>query len=157
MSQVGSFPTNQELGDVVSLTGNSGGAVGPDGSGNINVVGSGGVLVTGDPSTNTLTITAGTSVLNYTTVSTTPYTVLSTDDYLGVNCSSSAITIKLPNAPTTGRVYIIKDSTGNAQTNNITVTTVGGSVTIDGATTFVMNTQYEAIQVIFNGTSYEIF
>lgn len=42
--------------DVETLTGNSGGAVGPDGSFNINVVGSGSLVVTGNPGTNTLTI-----------------------------------------------------------------------------------------------------
>ena len=95
--------------------------------------------------------------LAYTSVTTTPYVVLSTDEYLGVTTSSLAITIELPNAPATGRTYTIKDSTGNASTNNITVTTVGGAVLIDGATTFVMNTNYESINVIFNGTNYEVW
>ncbi len=44
---------------VETLTGNSGGAVGPDGSDNINVVGDGTTIdVTGNPGTNTLTISA---------------------------------------------------------------------------------------------------
>ena len=63
----------------------------------------------------------------------------------------------MPNAPATGRTYIIKDKVGLAGTSNITVTTVGGAVTIDGATTFVLNTAYESVNVIFNGTSYEIY
>lgn len=117
-----------------------------------------GVGVTITPGANTITIAAsGTSNFNYTNVHTTPYVVLSTDEYLSVDCSGMAITVNLPNAPATGRSYIIKDRTGNAFTNNITVTTVGGVVDIDGATTFVMNTNFEAIQVLFNGTSYEIF
>ena len=82
---------------------------------------------------------------------------MSTDYYLSVNSSGSPITIELPNAPTTKKVYIVKDRTGSAAANNITVTTVGGAVTIDGATTFLMNTAYQSIQLIFNGTSYEIF
>ena len=45
------------IGGVATLTGNSGGAVGPS-AGNINVVGSGNVTVTGNPGTNTLTITS---------------------------------------------------------------------------------------------------
>lgn len=105
-----------------------------------------------------ITISAsGTSTLNYTAVSTTPYVVAATDDFLGVTTSSLAITIDLPNAPATGRVYSIKDVSGNAGVNNITVTTVGGAVLIDGAVTFVMNTAYEAINVLFNGTAYLIF
>ena len=108
---------------------------------------------------NAITISAnsGASTINYTAVSTTPYVVISTDDFLGVNTSVVAITVELPNAPTTGRLFTIKDSTGNAFVNNITVTTVGGVVDIDGATSFVMVADYESISVIFNGTSYEIF
>lgn len=46
-------------GFVETLTGNSGGAVGPDGSDNINVVGDGTTInVVGNPGTNTLTISA---------------------------------------------------------------------------------------------------
>lgn len=43
-------------GTVVELTGNSGGTVGPDGGGNINVVGDGTTInIVGNPGTNTLT------------------------------------------------------------------------------------------------------
>lgn len=115
-----------------------------------------GISVT--PGANTITIaSSGTTVLTYTAVSTTPYVVLTTDDFLGVNSSGGTRQINLPNAPTTGRVIIIKDSGGNANTNNITVTTVGGVVLIDGATSYVMNTQYSSIQVLFDGTTYQIF
>lgn len=91
-----------------------------------------------------------------TPVSTTPYVVLSTDFYLSVD-TSVARTIELPNAPVTGRVFVIKDSSGTATSNNISVTTVGGSVTIDAVTTYTMNQNYGSMQVIFNGTSYEVF
>lgn len=142
--------------NVLTLTGNSGGAVGPT-AGNINVLGSGAITVTGNPGTSTLTIADAGTLTPYTAVNTTPYVALSTDVYLGVDCSGGAIQINLPNAPTTGRVFTIKDKTGSADTFNITVTTVGGVVNIDGATTFVMNTEYEAVSVIFNSVSYEIF
>jgi hypothetical protein len=100
---------------------------------------------------------AGTSTLTYTLVNTSPYVVLSTDEFLGVDCSGGAIQVNLPNAPATGRTYVIKDITGNAQTNNITVTTVGGVVLVDSAATYVMNTQYSSINVLFNGTKYLVF
>jgi hypothetical protein len=96
-------------------------------------------------------------VLRYTAVSTSPYIVAATDQYLGVTTTGGAITVELPNAPTTGRVINIKDTAGNAVVHAITVTTVGGAVTIDGATSYTMATDYEAINVIFNGTSYEVF
>lgn len=43
-------------GDIETLTGNSGGAVGPDGASNVNILGSGNIDVAGNPGTNTLTI-----------------------------------------------------------------------------------------------------
>lgn len=122
----------------------------------LNVLGGTGVATSGAGSTITITST-GAQNLTYTAVNTTPYVVLSTDHFLGVDTSGSAITIQLPNAPATGRSFIVKDSAGNAMTNNITVTTVGGIVLIDGATTFVMDQDYGAAQFIFNGSAYEVF
>lgn len=86
-----------------------------------------------------------------------PYTVASTDYYIRCDVSGGVLTIKLPDSPIDYRIFTIKDSTGNAATNNITVTTVTGAVTIDGAASFVMNTNYEAINLLFNGTSYEVY
>lgn len=99
----------------------------------------------------------GSNTVNYTNVTTTPYVVLPSDQYLSVDTSALAITIQLPNAATKGRTFIIKDRIGDAATRNITVTTVGGAVLIDGATTFTLNTAYESIQLVGNGTSYEIY
>jgi hypothetical protein len=117
-----------------------------------------GVSIT--PGANTITISAsGTTNLTYTPVNhaASPYTVLTTDEYISADVTAGVISILLPNAPATGRVFTIKDKVGLAATSNITVTTVGGVVNIDGATTFVINTAYEAVSVIFNGVSYEIF
>lgn len=93
-----------------------------------------------------------------------PYTVLSlpsTPDYfISVDSTAAAhatTTILLPNAPTTFRQFIIKDRTGKASTNNILISTVGGAVTIDGQTTYTMSGNFDSIQLLFNGTSYEIF
>lgn len=85
------------------------------------------------------------------------YAVQSTDDFLAVNTSVGALTIELLNAPATLQTFTIKDSTGNAATHNITLTTAGGVVTIDGSTSVTMNTNYESLQVVFNGTSYLIY
>lgn len=93
----------------------------------------------------------------YTPVSSSPYVVAAGDQFLGVDTSSIAVTINLPNAPTTSRIFTIKDAAGSSATHNITVTTVGGSVTIDGATSYTVNTNYQSINLIFNGTSYEIY
>ena len=58
MSQSGKYSGGGSgSGTVVTLTGNSGGAVGPDGSGNINIVTANStIIVNGDPGDNTLTM-----------------------------------------------------------------------------------------------------
>jgi len=57
MSQSGSFNTGSSgLVPVQTVTGNAGGPVSPNGIGNLNIVGSGSVTVTGNPGINTLTI-----------------------------------------------------------------------------------------------------
>lgn len=162
MSQSGTYGTGGGGGggDVLKITGNSGGAVLPDISGNINVVGTGSVTTVGNLSANTLTIEvsgSGGSVLAYTLVNTTPYTVLSTDAYLGVDCSASAITINFPNTTTTGRWFVVKDVTGNSGVNPITMTTPGGTVDFDATTSFVLNSSYGAFNVLFDGSNYQIF
>jgi len=96
----------------------------------------------------------GTVVLNVTYVvfGQSPYTVLPTDDFIAVNTTGGPVTILLPNAPLVGRTYVVKDSVSNAATNNITVTTVGGIDDIDGATTTVINTNFESLQFIYGGS-----
>jgi hypothetical protein len=108
---------------------------------------------------NSITISASASFVSYTAITnaSSPYTVLSTDQYISVNSSGGAVTINCPNTTTTGRIIIIKDRLGNAATNNITVTTPGGTVTIDGSTSYVMNVNRQSINLIFNGTNYEVF
>jgi hypothetical protein len=97
---------------------------------------------------------------NYTNVNAaaSPYTVLSTDDYLSVDTSSGPVTLLFPNAPTARQTWTVKDRTGNAATNNITLTTPGGSVTFDGQTSYKINTSFEALDLIANSTpKYEIY
>lgn len=98
-------------------------------------------------------------VFAYTAVSHagTPYTVLSTDYYLAVDVTAGVVTVKLPNAPTNYTTYIIKDKVGLAATSNITITTVGGTVTIDGVTSFAMNTAYQSVNVLFDGSNFQVF
>lgn len=86
-----------------------------------------------------------------------PYVVTATDFYIATNTTAGSITIKLPDAPTTNRIFIIKDRFGQDAVNNVLVTTVGGVVTIDGLTTYTMNSNFQAINLLFNGTSYEVF
>lgn len=84
-----------------------------------------------------------------------PYDVLGTDYVVSVD-TSAARTIRLPDAPTTGKIFVIKDVIGSAAANNISLTTVGGAVNIDGATTYTMNVNYQSVTVIFSGSAYFI-
>ena len=86
-----------------------------------------------------------------------PYTASATDYYISCDPTAGTITVNLPNAPTLYREFIIKDRTGKASINNISVTTVGGAVTIDGETTYTLAGNYGAIQLLWNGTTYEVF
>lgn len=96
-------------------------------------------------------------VSKYTVVNASPYVVTATDYYMTVDTSTIPITIRLPDAPTQYRTFVIKDSAGNASVNNITVTTVSGILNIDAATTFVMNSNYQSIQLIYSGFGYEVY
>jgi hypothetical protein len=102
-------------------------------------------------------VSSAANVVNYTAVSSTPYTVKSTDYYLAVSAPGGGLTINLPSTPPAkGTIYIIKDTAGNSQSNNITVA-APSMVTIDGVSSYVINSSLESIQLIFNGTNYEVF
>lgn len=122
----------------------------------LNVLGSAGVSTSGAGNTVTITLTeVAPSYVNV--VGPTTYVVTATDYFISCDSTLGAITIQLPNSPTQFDQYIVKDRTGTADTNNITVTTVGGVVLIDSTATYVFDEEYEAIEMLFNGTSYEIF
>jgi hypothetical protein len=79
-------------------------------------------------------------------------TLVDTDHTTLCDCTSNAITINLPTA-VAGLRYEIKkiDATSNA------VTIDGfGSETIDGGLTAVINTQYESVTIVSDGTNWFI-
>lgn len=145
---------------VLFLTGNDSVQV-PATSNNINVLGDlVGIRTTGDAATSTLTINFLGSSLAYTNVThaESPYTVLTTDNYISVDCSAGVVSLLFPNAPTAERTWVVKDRTGNASTNHISVTTVGGAVTIDGQTTYLITSNFGAINLLANATpTYEVY
>lgn len=79
-----------------------------------------------------------------------------TDYCLNVTSTASARTVTVPNAANSNQVFIIKDGSGGAATNNITVTTPGGTKTFDGATSYVINTNYGSVTLMYDGTNYLI-
>lgn len=95
----------------------------------LNVIGK--ITYGGPVNVHTHNVTSGSS-----------YSVSATTDYfICVNKGSgSATNILLPNAPTPGDLYIIKDCKGDAGSNNITISPTGA--TIDGASNVLINSNY---------------
>lgn len=92
-------------------------------------------------------------VINVTTPGAYPYTTLITDHLILVD-TSSARTITPMAAPVTGTLYIIKDNTGSAAANNITITPSGKN--IDGAASSTMNINFGSVTIVYNGTQWNI-
>jgi hypothetical protein len=80
------------------------------------------------------------------------YTPSATEYFLGV-IYDGTVTITLP-AGTLGKVYVVKDSIGDANTNPITVTTTGS--TIDSLANYVMDTPWGSISLIYNGIEWNV-
>ena len=75
------------------------------------------------------------------------------DEYfLGVIYDGS-VTITLP-AGTLGKVYIVKDSVGDAETNPITVVTTGS--TIDGLASYTLNINWSSATLVYNGIEWNV-
>lgn len=116
-----------------------------------------------DPATTSINPTMQGNILS-STLTATDLNVTVNMYYIGVTSTAAARTINLVDGtgsspiqlPTSGQVFIIKDQSGGAATNNITVTTQGGTVTIDGATTALINTNYGSLTFKFDGTNYFI-
>lgn len=85
-----------------------------------------------------------------------PYTVTATDYFISVDASGGPVIIDLPVSTTTNRQFIIKDRLGQANTNNITVQS-GGGTTIDGQTQYTFVDNYESLECLYHNLNYEIF
>jgi hypothetical protein len=83
-------------------------------------------------------------------------TSASSTDYTLVFTGSAASALTLPDAATcTGRVYLIK----NASTSGtILVLTMGttSSQTIDGISTYLLNSSYQSVELVSNGSNWNV-
>lgn len=93
-----------------------------------------------------------------TAVTSASYTILATDTLVGVNYAGD-VTLTLPEIggaedPGEGNLLIIKDESGEAGNNNITVN-CSGSDTMDGTvfTSATLDTDGQAIKIYHDGTS----
>lgn len=104
-------------------------------------VGNGSINSGGNPSPVTVTNVTNT------------YTALATDYMICVDTSTNTVTITLPTG-ILGTVYVIKDCTGDANINQITIQATGSQL-IDGDGASI-NSPYGSIQLIFNGSEWSI-
>lgn len=82
-------------------------------------------------------------------------TVAATDRVVVINKTVGVATAaNLPATPTTGQHLIIKDGKGDAAANNITVSPAAGN--IDGAATLIMNANYQAVTLVYNGAEWNV-
>lgn len=106
-------------------------------------VGSGTQIISGNPSPVTVTL-----------VTTPTYNALGTDYFLCVDTTTTPVTITLPTG-ILGTVYMVKDCSGDANINNITIQGTGGQL-VDGSGSATINSPYGNLQFIFNGTEWSI-
>ncbi len=110
---------------------------------------------------NVITISATDTATSTTFTSANPYVVLPTDDVILVDTSTigGPGVVELIDSPSfDGQKWTIKDATGTAGSGNtITVQGVSGLVNIDNATTFVINTNFESITVVWSASQSQYY
>lgn len=95
-----------------------------------------------------------------TQIKNSAYTILISDGDIYADLSSSAWTLTLPSSPNIGEKHIIKDYKGNAGTNNLTISGNGKTIEQFGGTgtasTLILNSNYDAVILGYNGTNWSI-
>jgi len=70
-----------------------------------------------------------------------------------VNATSGAVTITLPSAVSNAASFIIKKT--DSSTNAVTIDGYS-TETIDGSTTYILNDQYNYVELVSNGTNWVV-
>jgi hypothetical protein len=83
-------------------------------------------------------------------ITSTNITLLNSDYVILVTTTGGTRTITLPSSPLNGQAYKIKDSGGNAATNNITIS--GNGKNIEGSSTATINTAFGGVEIVFSTT-----
>jgi hypothetical protein len=104
------------------------------------------------------TVLADTTYLSYAPyeVTASSYTLTATNYYVGVNyAGATALALPAGSGLTTNRVFIIKDESGAANTNNITITP-NGTNTIDGQASVTIAINYGSLSLLWQGSRWSI-
>ena len=88
-----------------------------------------------------------------TNVTTTPFNVLLGDYFLAVNVAAPS-SVVLPLGAPIGTVFIVKDTSGLAGTNPITITATGS--TIDGAVSYIISVNYASVTFVRTSTEWSV-
>lgn len=103
-------------------------------------------LATSPPAVNPTPVNAGQS----------PYAPTINDSLIEVDTSGGPVTIAMPlSAARNGRVLAIKDISGDARTNNITVTFTGGQ-TADGLSPFLIEVDFGGVVLNPGAAGYSV-
>lgn len=103
-----------------------------------------------------VTINGTATVRNERVVTASGNVAVASDDYIiTMNKTVGEITtITLPASPSTSRSLIIKDGKGDSSTFNITID--GNGKTIDGSASLVLDFNFQAIEIVYNGTEWNV-
>lgn len=121
---------------ILTLTGNSGGAIGPDGSNNVNLLGAGTLTVTGSGGTNTLTISqsglVATSYVEDAGSAIPAANILNIVGGMGITTSGAGNTVTISSSVTTPLTFTEDSASATPAANNINIFGTGG-ITTSGA------------------------
>lgn len=93
--------------------------------------------------------------LNTKIVTTTPYTIVTSDEVVFVNVPGPASVVLPTVVSGAGLAFYIKDISGNATVNPITISALG-NLLVDGTSFALLNRGYSHIQVVYDGTGWMI-
>lgn len=82
------------------------------------------------------------------------WTAMTPRDHLLICNLSAPATVALTTSPQNGKIYIIKDGSGNANTNRITIH--GSGALIDGNSSININNKYGSYTLFYNGAQWNI-
>jgi hypothetical protein len=160
--------TNGQL--LIGSTGNPPGAATLATGTGISVVNAAGSITINNTGVTSLAggtnvnVSAGTGAVTISTVgqygtksvTASSYVVLNTDTYVGINFAGG-VSIALPSGATVvqGKFIILKDESGAASTNVITVN-ANGADTVDGQASFILSLNYGSVTLLWNTNHWSI-